>query len=47
VTLKEKADSFSKFSVKKWRETIEGGPSAMKKAFNATDNNIPPAPTAA
>jgi hypothetical protein len=40
--IKEKADSYSKFNVKKWRETIEGtSASKVKKAFSNTDNNIP------
>lgn len=39
--IKEKADAYSKFNVKKWRENIEGSTGKVKKAFSNNDNNIP------
>jgi hypothetical protein len=44
-SLKEKVDEYSKFNVKKWRDTIEGG--STKKALGHSDNNIPEKPASA
>jgi hypothetical protein len=45
-SLKEKADEYSKFNVKKWKEQIEGGPTS-KTALGNNDHNIPDKPASA